>query len=75
MSTGLAGALFKMHRRKKQVPMQVIAKQANITNSSISDFENGKKILSKERLTLLYQCLEMDYEPASDMNEFMHVLD
>lgn len=54
MSTGLAGALFKMHRRKKQVPMQVIAKQANITNSSISDFENGKKILSKERLTLLY---------------------
>lgn len=75
MNIGLAGALFKTHRRKRQVPMQVIANQANITNSSISDFENGKKILSQERLTLLYQCLGMDYAAASDMNEFMNVLD
>lgn len=76
LSRTVDGALFKIHRKQKNISIQSLSKIAGISSSILSDFENGKKSISLDKLSDLYQFLDMEYD-VSDYyeQEFLDLLD
>ena len=76
LSNVVDGALFKIHRKQTNISIQALANYIGISASIISDFENGKKNISYDKLEELYQYLDMKYVVSTvDEDEFISFLD
>lgn len=55
------GKIFALHRHEKGKGSQTVADFADISRTSLSEFENGKKKFSKEKIEKLYKAIGMEY--------------
>lgn len=66
MINNTKGKIYRLHRKNRKVTLEKIANQTGIAKSNISEFENGKRNLSEDKIHKLYEAIYIDYEYHED---------